>query len=147
MKTAFEKVTNDELIARISSLDESSKTQWGKMNVGQMLKHCTLWEEMTVSPTNAKRAFIIFMFGKMALKNLTKDDRPLARNTPTLPILVIKGPVDFDAEKKKWIRLLRTHEHFVNDNYIHPFFGKMTREEIGILAYKHTDHHLRQFGV
>jgi transposase InsO family protein len=29
----------------------------------------------------------------------------------------------------------------------HSFLGKMTPEEWAILAYKHIDHHLRQFGV
>jgi len=28
---------------------------------------------------------------------------------------------------------------------MHPFFGKMTKEQVGYLAYKHTDHHLWQF--
>ena len=29
----------------------------------------------------------------------------------------------------------------------HPFFGKMTVEEWGVLSYQHLDHRLRQFGV
>ena len=29
----------------------------------------------------------------------------------------------------------------------HPFFGKMTAEEWGMLGYKHLDHHLKQFDV
>lgn len=29
----------------------------------------------------------------------------------------------------------------------HPFFGKMSAREWGLIGYKHTDHHLRQFGV
>ncbi len=27
----------------------------------------------------------------------------------------------------------------------HPFFGRLTRHAWGVLGYKHTDHHLRQF--
>lgn len=33
------------------------------------------------------------------------------------------------------------------DDFMHPFFGKITREQIGYLAYKHDDHHLRQFNA
>lgn len=33
-----------------------------------------------------------------------------------------------------------------NPAYLHDFFGKMTREQIGIFAFKLMDHHLRQFG-
>ncbi|MEK7381556.1 MAG: DUF1569 domain-containing protein [Gemmatimonadota bacterium] len=29
----------------------------------------------------------------------------------------------------------------------HPAFGSMTKSSWGILAYKHIDHHLRQFGA
>ena len=29
----------------------------------------------------------------------------------------------------------------------HPLFGPMTWREWGVATYKHTDHHLRQFGA
>ena len=45
MKTIFDKTTRDELISRINSLHHTSTAQWGKMNVFQMTKHCTIWEE------------------------------------------------------------------------------------------------------
>lgn len=31
--------------------------------------------------------------------------------------------------------------------FCHPFFGKMKAKQWGVLAHKHIDHHLRQFGV
>ena len=40
---------------------------------------------------------------------------------------------------------LNAYEHFNVTGFVHWFFGKMTREQIGQLVYKHTDHHLRQF--
>lgn len=58
MKTVFDKETRDELIARIGSLNEKSKGLWGKMNVYQMIKHCSIWEEMMQSDQNLKRVFI-----------------------------------------------------------------------------------------
>ncbi len=68
------------------------------------------------------------------------------RNTPTIPKFRIResnGNVAF--ERTKWIALIEEYEHFSNHNFVHTFFGKMTKEQIGYLAYKHTDHHLRQF--
>lgn len=146
MKTVLDKVTRDELTARISSLSENSAALWGKMNVYQMTKHCTLWEEMTQTNKKQKRAFVGLIFGKMALRKVLKDDAPLAHSTPTLPELRITGDGDVAAEKAKWIILIGGYEHFATTDYEHPFFGKMTREQVGQLAYKHTDHHLRQFG-
>ena len=54
---------------------------------------------------------------------------------------------DIESEKKKWISLIEGYENYSNPGFIHDFFGKMTKEQIGILAYKHTDHHLRQFNA
>ncbi len=82
MKTIFDKATRDELIRRIDTLNADSRPQWGKMDVFQMIRHCTLWDEMIISGTAYKQAFIGQLFGRMALKSLTKDEKPLRRNTP-----------------------------------------------------------------
>ncbi|HLY72456.1 MAG TPA: DUF1569 domain-containing protein [Puia sp.] len=148
MKTVFDKITRDELIGRISRLDENSTAQWGKMNIYQMLKHCTLWEEWISANQNNKQAFIGRLFGKIALKNILKDEKPLRRNTPTLREFRIREKEgDLTSERTKWIALIKDYEHFSKKDFMHPFFGKMTKEQIGYLAYKHSDHHLRQFNT
>ena len=148
MQSTLDKSTRDKLRARINLLNENSTAEWGKMNVYQMIKHCSLWEEMVLGNKTYKQVFIGRIFGKMALRNVLKDEKPLRRNTPTIPDLIIKETNgEIANEKMKWIALLEKYEHFTNDNFIHPFFGKMTREQIGYVAYKHNDHHLRQFGV
>ena len=147
MKTIFDKVTRDELIGRIGLLNESSIAQWGKMNVYQALKHCALWDEWVQNGKNNRQVFVGRLFGKMALKKVLKDESPLARNTPTLPELKIKENTgDIAYEKKKWIALINGYAHFSNPGFLHTFFGKMTKEQVGQMAYKHADHHLRQFG-
>jgi len=145
MKTIFDKTTRDELTIRINKLDENSTAQWGRMTVYQMLKHCTLWEEWISGKQKYKRQFAGRLFGKMALKAVLKNDGPLRRNTPTIAELKIKGQGDIVLEKTKWMALIAEHEHFFNPGFVHIFFGKMTTEQIGYLAYKHADHHLRQF--
>ena len=148
MKTVFDKTTRDELISRINSLTADSAALWGKMNVYQMLKHCTLWEEWIQSNKKNKQAFVGILFGKMALKGLLKDDSPLRHNTPTLAELKIKETTgDIAFEKKRWIALINEYAHFSNPGFVHTFFGKMTKEQVGWMAYKHIDHHLRQFNA
>ncbi|QEC77366.1 DUF1569 domain-containing protein [Mucilaginibacter ginsenosidivorax] len=147
MKTIFDKATRAEIIDRIGTLNESSTAQWGKMTVYQMLKHCSLWEEMVLGKTMYKQSFIGKLFGKMALKGMLKDDSPVKKNMPTVPGFNITGTGDVEAEKAKWIELIHEEENFANHNFVHPFFGKMTKEQIGCFAYKHIDHHLRQFGA
>ena len=148
MKTIFDKETKAELINRIDALKENAPSQWGKMNAYQMVKHCRLWEEMTQSKTNLKRAFIGRIFGRIALKAVVGNTDPLKRSTPTIPSLIIKESAgDFEAEKKRWISNIEQYANFENDNFRHVFFGKMTREQIGQMVYKHIDHHLRQFNA
>ncbi|QNK61642.1 DUF1569 domain-containing protein [Pedobacter sp. PAMC26386] len=149
MKTVFDKDVRTELICRINTLDENSKSQWGKINIRQMLMHCSLWEKMTLGKSKLNRVFIGRIFGKLALKGILKNASPLTRNTPSSPELVIKQDITTPVilKKKEWIGLIEEYEHFSNFDFLHPFFGKMTREQIGYLAYKHSDHHLRQFNV
>lgn len=150
MKTIFDKAAREELIKRIGLLNENHKSLWGKMNVYQMTKHCSLWDEWILGKNNPiyKQEFIGKIFGKMALRRMTKNDKPLDKNVPTSKWLKIKETNgDLVAERNKWISLINEYANYSNPEFIHDFFGKMTIEEIGILAYKHTDHHLRQFGA
>jgi hypothetical protein len=146
MKTIFDKTTRDELINRINTLSENSTAQWGKMNVYQMVKHCRLWEEMISGKRKCKRIFFGRLVGKIALKGSVKDDKPMMQNAITSPELIVKeNNIDLSSEKAQWIALIGGHAHYSGNGLVHPFFGKMTKEQIGIHAYKHIDHHLRQF--
>lgn len=150
MKTVFDSETRNELIKRIGLISENSVPLWGKMNICQMLKHCNTWDEYMLGLKKPvyKQGFIGKLFGKMALKKMTSDDRPLDKNTPTSKEFIIKDTgCDLAAEKSKWIAMIQQYQNYSNPDFIHIFFGKMTEEQIGILAYKHSDHHLRQFGA
>jgi hypothetical protein len=144
MKSILDQQTRKELITRINSLNEHSTAQWGKMNVAQMLKHCAQWEEMALGKKKYKQSLLGKIVGKMALKDMMKDEPP-KKNLPTVPSFKIKEPADIAEEKKRWIRLLEEYDHVSNHGFIHPFFGALTEEQAGFMAYKHADHHLRQF--
>ena len=120
------------------------------MSIRQMIKHCLAWGEMSLGAMNLKQVFIGRLFGKMALKGFLKDDTPVRRNMGTLPELKITESIseDLASLKEQWIASIQKYIG-LNDNheYVHSFFGKMNKEQIGLMAYKHIDHHLRQFGV
>jgi hypothetical protein len=144
MKSVFAKESRDELINRINLLNENSTPQWGKMNVSQMIKHCTQWDEMALGKRIYKQSFIGKLFGKMALKDMVKDE-PIKRNLPTVPSFKIKENGNVEDEESKLINSINEYASFSNENFIHPFFGRMTKENTGIMVYKHVDHHLKQF--
>jgi Protein of unknown function (DUF1569) len=148
MKSIFDASTREELINRINTVTQQSNAQWGKMNTFQMLRHCTLCDDMFLGKTKINRVLIGRLIGKMILKQVLKDDAPFRRNSPTSSLLNTTTETgDIEQQKKQWIIRIEQYADYSNPGFIHPFFGPMTKEQIGLLAYKHTDHHLRQFGA
>jgi hypothetical protein len=147
MKSIFDKAARDELIKRINSLTETNEAQWGKMNINQMIRHCILWDESVLGRRELKRSVMSRLFGKIFLKSFVKDESPLKHNLPSVPELKITRDIDKDlvSEKKKWIALIDEYQRISNNKFILPFFGKVKKEEAGLVAYKHSYHHLRQF--
>ena len=144
MKTIFDQQTREELIARINTLDDNSTAQWGKMTVYQMIKHCTMWEEMLLQKTLYKQSFLGKLIGKFALKDMMKDE-PAKRNLPTVPSFKISDNGDVNAVKAEWLKLIGEHATRKSSGFVHPFFGLLTADQAGRMDYKHIDHHLRQF--
>jgi hypothetical protein len=149
VKTIFDKENREELIIRINVLDESNTALWGKMNLYQMLRHNTYWNGWILGKDGHtyKQELLGKIFGKIALWSMIKDEKLMDKNIPTsaqFKVKAIEG--DIRSEKTKWVSLMEEYPDFDNPAFIHDFFGKMTKEQIGILVYKHTDHHLRQFG-
>ncbi|PIB35869.1 hypothetical protein BFP72_10920 [Reichenbachiella sp. 5M10] len=148
MKTIFDQNVLSELQLRIDHLSPQATAAWGKMNTYQMLRHCILSERMFLGDNEYKRLFIGRLFGKVALKGILKNDNPLKENQPTHPAFKITGQGDIVPLKNNWKTLLERYSTISPDElagFLHPFFGAMTRDQIGQYVYKHTDHHLRQF--
>ncbi|PWS32015.1 DUF1569 domain-containing protein [Pedobacter paludis] len=146
MKTIFNDNTRQEVISRIQKLDENSEALWGKMNICQMLKHCIRAEEMYLGNVQYNRTILGYLIGRIALKGIMKDDKPLHKNAPTsshFKIAETTGHVQED--KLKWVALIEDYAKYPNQGLMHWFFGKMTNEQVGHFVYKHADHHLRQF--
>ena len=147
MKSVLDDTARQELISRIRTLNETSTARWGKMNVYQMVHHCLLCEEMYLGKTVHPRSFMGRLFGKTGLKNILAEGKPFPKNAPTADAFKVKeSSGDVEAEKEKWIALLAEYKNYP-DSYVHWFFGKMTREQVGRFVFKHNDHHLRQFGA
>lgn len=148
MKSVYDPSTRQELIQRIKSLTHENNARWGKMNVFQMTKHCTLSEDMMLCKIRIDRVLIGRLIGRMILKKVLKDDTPFGKNSPTSSLLkTTKATGELEEQKKEWITRIGEYADYKDSNFIHPFFGPMTKEQVGFFAYKHADHHLRQFGA
>ena len=149
MKTLFDAAQRQILAQRLEQLTPDSKPLWGRMTVSQMLRHLCLWEDMIHENKRYKRPLIGRIIGPLILKQVLKQP-DFRRNSPTVPEMrITKTYIDMAEERSRLMASLRRYATYdIPDNsFIHPFFGRMSREQIGLLAYKHLDHHLRQFGA
>jgi len=150
MNTIFDDATRGEFIGRINALTNNHTALWGKMSVYQMAKHCVIWNNWILGREQSvyRQGLLGRIFGKMALKGLVENEKPMKRNMPAGRYFFTREKDgDLALQKRIWVEQVAEYAHFSNPDFIHDFFGRMTTDEIGILVYKHTDHHLRQFNV
>lgn len=148
MHNLFEPATAAEIISRIEKLEPTSKAQWGKMNVAQMLAHCSGPMQVYFGERKAKRGLMGLLFGKIAFKQLISD-KPWRKSLPTAKEFKITGSRNFEEEKNKLLSGVHrfSTEGYTITSFIHPFFGKLSSQEYALFNYRHLDHHLQQFGV
>jgi hypothetical protein len=117
------------------------------MTVGQMIRHCTLCEDYYFGKIKVKRSWLGIFVGRFALNAILKDETTTVnKNAPTALQFKVREPVqNVEDEKTKWKSAMNRYATFGDDSFIHWFFGKMTKDELGQFIYKHCDHHLKQF--
>ncbi len=149
MRSIFNLDDKDEIINRIDELHPDSKPMWGKMSVSQMLAHCVVPTKVSIGESNPKRNLFGILFGKTAKKRLVSES-PFPKNLPTDPSFVVKHEPDFYEKQEELKSVIEKLYNTDKEELVkrrHPFFGKLTIDEWGILNYKHLDHHLQQFGI
>jgi len=83
------------------------------------------------------------------LKELIIYALPFPKGAPTAPELLERAPGEWSADVTELRTLLKQFAKRgpAGTAPEHPAFGRMTGRHWGVLVYRHTDHHLRQFGV
>lgn len=149
MENLFERDTVAEVNARIDKLQPGSQRQWGKMDVAQMMAHCSATMDMASGQLNLPRLFIGRLIAPF-FKSIYTNEKPFSKNGPTDKKLVIADSRDFLREQEQLkLKVRQFHEggEAKCTRHPHPFFGALTPQAWARGSYKHLDHHLRQFGV
>lgn len=149
MKNLFQPEALEEIKQRIDKLQPNSKHLWGKMEVAQMLAHCTVSLEVATGQKTPPRIFIGRILAPF-IKSAFTNDKPLRKNTPTDKSFLVIDQRNFEKEKAKLIEIINQFSAGGPEkvtSHPHSFFGKLTPIEWSTGMYKHLDHHLRQFGV
>jgi hypothetical protein len=150
MKSLFEPAAVNEITDRMAHLRADSERQWGKMNVAQMLAHCSAAIGMAEGKVNPPRILLGRLLGPLAKKSLIVNGKPMRRNAMTEKSVLVTDERDFMVERE---RLRESIDRFASGGpaictkHPHFFFGPLTPVEWAVLMYQHLDHHLRQFDV
>ncbi len=149
MKTVTDPQVLESLITRLAGLHPGSQRQWGTLTAGEML--CHLGDASTSIltrrggselPNRRLRRWIGLYSGLPWPHSLRtpKSVDPHADGT---------RPAEFEADRARVIEGLRAIAAAGPDQLPpgHMVFGRMTAGDWHCWAYRHTDHHLRQFGL
>jgi len=149
MKNLLQPDAVDEVISRIDKLQPAAQRQWGKMDVAQMMAHCSAALDLASGRLVRPRVLIGRLIGPL-VRPIFSNDKPFGRNSPTDKKLVISDQRDFSREREQLkVRVRQFHQggEAQCTRHPHPFFGALSPQEWSTGMYKHLDHHLRQFGV
>jgi len=108
----------------MADLRPDSERQWGKMNVAQMLAHCSAWMEMALGLKSPPRTLMGRIFGRAAKSAVLNNEKPLRRNMPSEKSLIVTDERDFEVERQRLLewtdrltslqqRLVKTGERLV----------------------------------
>jgi hypothetical protein len=119
------------------------------MDAKAMLNHLRLSALMALGELpvacKSKRPFQVF-----PIKHLILHVVPFPKGAPTAPELLVPGDTaPVDAIRSELVSLVERigAGPREGDGAVHPLFGRLSFREWGVATYKHTDHHLRQFGL
>lgn len=147
MKNINDPSAYQEMINRVKMLSTANPRQWGKMDLQQMLVHCTAQLKMALGEIKATPQGSFMMgtvLGKwIAFSNIpwpkganTPNEMNMERNTFQL--------TDIENEKKE-LQAYLARVKLAPQLMPHSFFGALSHKEWGRLIFKHIDHHLKQF--
>ncbi len=139
-----------KLLTRIGKLDGTETPLWGKMSVNQMMSHLVQAGELPFAASLpdkssfAARTFIkplILYVLPMPKEVKVSADLDQQRNG--------RRPVSFEEDRELLIASINRLACLPVDQdcSYHPKFGKFTAKEWALIAHKHIDHHLKQFGL
>ena len=138
---------------RVEHISKESTPLWGKMTAHEMVCHATDIVRDVLGVRQVEPMTPPEMRPQIIAMVITENEWD--KNIDTFPpYLQGEGgggtkPVDFESDKRTLLDLLRrlyeTDDQFQFSP--HAGLGILSREQNGVFIWKHTDHHLRQFGL
>ena len=153
MKTVDDPQVRQSLIERLRRLTPDSKRRWGTMTPHEMLCHLGDATEMVlmIRPRDQPVPLRLRpMIKLLVLWNPMRWPRGWRTNPMHDPRDRGTRPTGFDADMNRVITAIEGLASAADPNALEPahgLFGMMSLADWQRWAFKHTDHHLRQFGL
>lgn len=144
--TIYDSVRRDELAQRLDRLTATARPRWGRMDAGRMV--CHLLEAFRM-PSGALRIRRRFVPLRALVRWLMLYKVPFPKGAPTDRALLTRSAATWEDDRAALRAAIVSATEPSPDapRGDHPIFGEMSVRDWGVLMYKHTDHHLRQFGL
>lgn len=147
MQTLFDPAARDRILARVDRLAADRGPLWGRMDAGKMIVHLAAQLHAALGELKCepkKTPLNNWLMRRMIIYWL-----PWPKGSPTAPEFLAQPSATWDDD----MAALRSAIHRFaargepGEWPPHPAFGPLTGRMWGVLAWRHLDHHLRQFGV
>ncbi len=147
MPSVLDKSARASLLVRALRLTPDRIPEWGRMTCPQMLAHVNDVLRMALGDIPTKSLGSPLRIPGMAY--LAIYWLPWAKSLPSAPELFRTDGIDWDEEQRLLGDLMErlAARDPAAPTPIHPVFGRISHRTWAVLSYRHTAHHLTQFGV
>lgn len=146
--TIWDSSVRNSIVERAQRVGAESKPLWGKFNASAMMAHINDSLRMALGDLPVKSKNLPLRY--KPIRHAIIYWLPMPKGAPTAPELIARSSrAVLEVEQREFKALLDRLGGLSPGATMgeHPAFGDLSYEEYGVLIAKHTDHHLRQFGV
>lgn len=146
MNSLWRTQDRDQIQRRLNGLAAEADRKWGTLTPHAALAH--LADSMRMALGQIQDAPVRTALRYAPMKWLALYVLPMPKGVKGPDAYFTTPPTTFDEDRAELIRLIDECLHRPADAPwgTNPFFGSLSKAQWGALAYKHIDHHLRQFG-
>jgi hypothetical protein len=146
MKSLWTDPHRERTLVRLHALSPDSARRWGTLTPHAAVVH--LADSLRMALGEITEAPIPGVLRHPPVKWLAINVLPMPKGVQGPQGYFTTAPTEYEADRAELERLIdlcarRPADAPWGEN---PFFGRLTKKQWGALAYKHVDHHLRQFG-
>jgi hypothetical protein len=146
MPTLLNAPDRDAILDRLRRLTPTATPRWGALTPPRLLCHLADQLRVALGDTPVKRTDTALTRTLLKLLVVYSPMKPPPGKVQTAPEMLLSGPTSWAADLRSCEDLI-ARLATTPTGAVHPTFGPLSYGGWGRLAWKHLDHHLRQFGL